>query len=151
MQMKIYTRYILFYKKKDVTKWITRLLSLDRIDSVYRLKNNEVRRNVHVSIYEITNRYSCWGSSSYIGVTESENGVKKISGKNSICFSRCKRTNEKVLVQKWKKLCRKLKKRHEKAAVKTVSPIIGAVEAVPITISKFQEKMGISCKCISFE
>ena len=85
MQMKIYTRYILF-TKKDVTKWITRLLSLDRIDSVYRLKNNEVRRNVHVSIYEITNRYSCWGSSSYIGVTESENGVKKISGKTVAAF-----------------------------------------------------------------
>lgn len=112
MQMKIYTRYILF-TKKDVTKWITRLLSLDRIDSVYRLKNNEVRRNVHVSIYEITNRYSCWGSSSYIGVTESENGVKKISGKTVAAFLGAKE-QIKVLVQKWKKLCRKLKKRHEK-------------------------------------
>ncbi|AFQ08428.1 TPA: YtxH domain-containing protein [Bacillus pacificus] len=34
----------------------------------------------------------------------------------------------------------KVKEAARKAAVKTVSPIIGAVEAVPITISKFQEK-----------
>ena len=45
-----------------------------------------MRRNVHVSIYEITNRYSGWSSSGYISVTKSEKGAKKASGKTVSAF-----------------------------------------------------------------